>query len=282
MLDSEHKLANLQAALTKLSHDDRLAIAFSGGLDSRFLAHAAFLTGLRPLLLHAKGPHITTAESEFASHWAEKNGMELLVLEVDPLAVPEIAANDRKRCYQCKRMLFTELLREADGLPLCDGTQAGDYNTYRPGVAALKELGVISPLADAGLTKSEIRHLSEKTGMQFSEQRAKPCLMTRFAYLLSPDRTTLAAFEKAEERIEMILGSFLKEHSKGSAPDFRLRLLTPDCMELHLTPLPGMEEASEIPQSLIRSLKDAIRQTTGEPVSNIRIMPELSGFFDKD
>ncbi len=107
----------LQARLTGLAVEGRIAIAYSGGLDSRFLAHVAARAGLKPLLLHAIGPHMASSESDFARRWAMARAMDLQCLEVDPLTVAEVAANDRMRCYHCKRALFIRLKQEAGSLP---------------------------------------------------------------------------------------------------------------------------------------------------------------------
>lgn len=279
---SDSKLTGLTAHLADLAMEGRLALAFSGGLDSRFLAHMAALAGVRPLLLHAQGPHIAERESRFARQWAKAHGMEFRDLAFDPLLTPEVAANGRMRCYHCKRALFTLLKHSAGGLKLCDGTQASDNDAYRPGLAALTELGVISPLAHAGLSKPEIRRLATKTGMDYAQQRALPCLLTRFAYQLRPDHASLAALDKAEERIENLLCQATESGRDNPAPDFRLRRLSPDILELHLTsPAAPDEQSDTVPPALRLALEEAVRETMGRPLAAIRFMPTLSGFFDR-
>lgn len=280
---SDNKLAGLRAHLTEIAMDGRLALAFSGGLDSRFLAHSAALAGLRPLLLHARGPHIADRESRFARQWAEAKGLELRELAFDPLLLPDVAANGRMRCYHCKRALFSLLKASASGLKLCDGTQASDSDAYRPGLAALAELEVISPLAHAGLSKPEIRQLAAKTGMDHAQQRALPCLLTRFAYQLRPDHASLAALDKAEEQIENLLRRRAESGSENPPPDFRLRRLSPDILELHLS-APGAagQQGDMMPSALRVALEDAVWETMGRRLGAIRVMPKLSGFFDKE
>ena len=118
-----------------------LAVAFSGGLDSRFLCHAARLCGCDVLALHARGPHIPPEESAQAAQWARENSLPLLLVDFDPLALPEVAANSRERCYGCKKGLITTLrmaLRETEGERdesrrlLCDGSNADDLRALRP------------------------------------------------------------------------------------------------------------------------------------------------------
>jgi uncharacterized protein len=276
----EEKLDALKARLLSLACGGRLAVAFSGGLDSRFLSYTAKQAGLSPLLLHAEGPHIAASEQRFAKDWAGKNKMDLRLLSANPLEVPEVAANGRMRCYHCKLALFTKLLQVADGLPLCDGTQSSDSSAYRPGVAALKELGIISPLADVGLGKPEIRTLAGATGMDLPEQQARPCLLTRFAYGLRPDLTSLAALDKAEER----LGFFLRLHADSSGedpPDFRLRK-TEYGLELHMTPFADVQTGAALPDKLRGQLENSVRTATGRELDDIRVMASLSGFFDRE
>jgi uncharacterized protein len=283
MAYAEYKLSHLQTLLFSLAVDGRLAIAFSGGLDSRFLAHTTGKMDLNPLLLHADGPHIARGESAFARQWATAREMDLRCLRADPLTVPEVAANERTRCYHCKKALFTLLKREAGELPLCDGTQASDADAYRPGVAALRELGIHSPLADAGLTKPEIRQLAEQSGMDFPDQRARPCLLTRFNYRLSPDAETLRAIDGAEEALEKELSAWQGNNPGAALPDFRLRHVRSGVLELHLTPIfPSGADASRIPDALRKSLEATVREATGVPLAAMRVMPNLSDFFDME
>ncbi|MDR0339398.1 MAG: hypothetical protein LBH65_03875 [Desulfovibrio sp.] len=214
-----------------------LAVAYSGGLDSRFLAHAAAnLERVDFVLFHATGPHLSPRESAAASAWAGERGFALGLAPVDPLVVPEVRANGRERCYFCKRALFTALAGAAAGHPLlagrrftlCDGSNASDKDGYRPGLRALGELGVFSPLAEAGLRKDDIRLLAARSGMDRPEQKARPCLLTRFAYDMAPDQTILAALARAEDAVEDIMAGGFGPH----VPDFRLRLTS-------LRPLPA-------------------------------------------
>lgn len=280
--DSESKFEGLKTRLKELGVDNKFALAFSGGLDSRFIAYSAGLAGLYPVLIHAQGPHISARESLFAEQWAARNGLDLLSIVSDPLLIPEVQANGRMRCYHCKRALFSRLKKIAGGMPLCDGTQASDSRSYRPGTAALAEFEILSPLADAGLTKAEIRHLAEASGMDSPDQQARPCLLTRFSYGLSPDHASLEALDKAEKEIEDILREYTKSLAQADSPDFRLRHLGPGKLELHITP-PACFKSSltSWPQALMDSLETAICETTGIPAC-IRVMSELSGFFDRE
>ncbi len=140
----------------------------------------------------------------------------------------------------------------------------------------------------AGLTKQEIRQLAERTGMDFPDQRALPCMLTRFAYRLRPTPETLKALDKAEETIEKILLDWTKDTPEAVLPDFRLRHLSRDVIELHLTPIPqragarAEDTVRSVPADLSRRLEEAVAQTTGRSLSAIKIMPKLSGYFDQE
>ena len=135
----------MEIFLTRLRELAPLAVALSGGLDSRFLAHAARLANCDTLLLHASGSHVSPRESEGAKLWAAGQGLPLRVISFDPLALPAVAENTRERCYFCKKALLETLRPHAAGYTLCDGTQADDLlHPHRPGQRALKEAGLRS------------------------------------------------------------------------------------------------------------------------------------------
>ena len=265
-------LEGLQRILSDVAAEGRFALAYSGGLDSRFLAHAAHILGLHPLLLHVTGPHVPPEESDFARSWAERNGLEFRPVPVNPLTLPPVAKGARDRCYACKRRLFTALAEESD-LPLCDGTNASDASTYRPGLRAVRELGVISPLALAGLTKNDIHFLAGQTGMEQPEQKPRPCLLTRLPYGTTPTEETLAAIAAAELAVRGTL-------VRASMPqvDFRLRLTAPDKPELHLL----SSDTAVMPLSLLETLtEEAHHAMPGLPWPILSPQESLSGFFDR-
>lgn len=215
-----------------------LALAFSGGLDSRFLAHAAHLwasDGIRAHLLHITGPHVPEAETRAALLWAEARGLPLTLVPVNPLELPEVRATAEDRCYHCKHRLFSalrEMVRHpafcsppCAGATLCDGTNADDLAAYRPGLRALRELGVRSPLAEAGLGKALLRSLGAGTGLDNPDQTARPCLLTRFAYGTPVSAVVLPALSGAEEAVEGLLKAWAAENGGRTLPEFRLRLV---------------------------------------------------------
>lgn len=243
----------------------RIAVAYSGGLDSRFLCHAALLCGCDVLAVHVFGPHIPTQESAGASAWAQQRGLPLRTARFDPLALPEVATNSPQRCYGCKTGLVSllrgelaALAKEGSGRVLCDGTNADDLQAYRPGLRALEEGRVRSPLAEAGLAKAAIREAAWATGLDRPEQRARPCLLTRMAYGMRPDAATLARLAAAEDDLA----------NAGPLGDFRLRLM-PD----------AVLQAENMPDSLRQQVQQ-ILQNHGFWPCKMEIGGSVSGFYD--
>lgn len=266
----------LQATLYELAPEGRFALAYSGGLDSRFIAHAAQRAGLTPLLLHVRGPHIPPMETMFARRWAAWRGLTLRELSVDPLSLPSVATGNRERCYQCKSLLFARIRDEAEGLLLCDGTNASDGQGYRPGLKALRELAVASPLALAGLAKTDIRKLAELSGLEHPDQRARPCLLTRLNYGLRPTPERLKTLVAAERAVFELLRGIYADHW----PDFRLRLTAEQRWELHIRPLPTSTAVGNKTTELHARLVQAVREATGIQVACVVQMESLSGYFD--
>lgn len=166
----------------------RFAIAYSGRARQ-----PVPLSSLQTFWVHADFAHVTGSHvggnEEEGYRWARENGFEIRTLELDPLNVPEVHDGTKYRCYGCKKTVFTALLKEAGDLPLCDGTNHtdGEAGVWRPGMIALKELGIHSPLAAANLGKPEIHRLAAETGMERPDQLPEPCLLTRFPYGMDSD-----------------------------------------------------------------------------------------------
>ena len=193
----------------------RAALGFSGGVDSSYLLYAARQYGAEVQPYYIKTAFQPEFEFEDAKRLCREIGAELTVLELDALADPAVAANPADRCYFCKRALFGTLSRRAlaDGYTLLlDGTNASDDAGDRPGMRALRELAVRSPLRECGLTKAEIRARSKAAGLFTWDKPAYACLATRI-----PAGETITA-EKLEktERAETYLFSL-------GLTDFRVR-----------------------------------------------------------
>ena len=265
-------LSGLQHILDETADNGRFALAYSGGLDSRFLAHAAKLLKFQPVLLHVTGPHVPPEESDFARSWAKEQQLDFREIPVNALSVPAVAEGARDRCYACKYAMFSRLAQECD-LPLCDGTNASDASAYRPGIRAVRELGVVSPLALAGMTKNDIHLTAEETGMTLPWQKARPCLLTRLPYGTRPDAETLADLAEGERAVRRAL-----EEAGLPQVDFRLRLVAPDRLELHLTASDMASLPEDLGAALLQSVHAAVPNRT-QPV--LSVQESLSGFFDR-
>lgn len=268
----EKELNTLAKSLEKIAPNKQLAIAYSGGVDSRFLSHASTLLGYEALLIHVTGPHIPPAETALAKSWAKKHSLNLIELSANPLLEPNVVENSRERCYFCKHVLFTLLFETVRNdpdfatAPLCDGTNTSDSLGWRPGKKALKELGVYSPLADAGLDKPTIRRLAAKTGMEEPGQKARPCMLTRLAYGMHPTADLLERLAKAEEDIAALLPEL------DLSLDFRLRLTQKNETLLHVD--------HEIDTDTSNKLKEIVA-LRGFDAPKVEYMQSLSGYFDR-
>lgn len=196
----------------------RAALAFSGGVDSAYLLWAGRHWGCDLTAYYVRTAFQPEFEYEDARRLAEEAGVPLRVVEADILSVPLAAANGPDRCYHCKRALFALLWEAArrDGHTLLlDGTNASDDAGDRPGMRALRELEVRSPLRECGLTKAEIRAQSKKAGLFTWNKPAYACLATRI-----PTGTAITAGDL--ERVEAAEGALF---ALGFT-DFRVRLLS--------------------------------------------------------
>lgn len=165
----------------------RVLVACSGGVDSTYLLNFCLQTlGADAVsAVVVDHPLLSDGEAAEAVGLARRMGARVESLELDPRHIEQVAGNTSLRCYYCKKFIFSRLRKHADqqGIPwLLDGTNADDDTGYRPGLKALEELGVRSPLREAGLTKVVIRALSKADGLPTWDKPAAPCLATRFPY----------------------------------------------------------------------------------------------------
>ena len=177
------------------------AIAFSGGVDSAYLLYAAKQYGARVKAYYVKSAFQPQFELDDAVRMAAELDVPLQILQADVLSSETVAANPANRCYYCKQLIFGKILKaaEADGFSvLLDGTNASDDASDRPGMRALEELSVLSPLRECGLTKAEIRRLSGEAGLFTWDKPAYACLATRIPTGEQITVEKLKATEEAE------------------------------------------------------------------------------------
>ena len=205
MKSYEEKIQCLKRRMEEYAKKD-VVVAFSGGVDSGLLlklaCESARKSGGKVYAIFLNTAMHPSGDSQSAKRVAEEIGADFRILQIDELESAQIADNPSDRCYRCKRHLFQEVLGEAARLQagwILEGTNADDLKAYRPGIRAIRELGIISPLADAGVTKEEVRRLAGEYGISVSTKPSAPCLATRFPYGTSLTYEAMRKVEKAED-----------------------------------------------------------------------------------
>ncbi len=229
-----------------------VAIAFSGGVDSAYLLYAASRYAKKVTAYYVKAEFQPQFELDDALKLAEGLGADMKVIELSALKDKEVKANGPKRCYYCKKQIFSGILQAAadDGYSvLLDGTNASDDVNDRPGMQALKELSVKSPLRECGLTKDEIRRLSREAGLFTWDKPAYACLATRIPTGTEIDIEDLKITEEAEGLL-MSMGF----------SDFRIRKIG-DTAKLQL-PENQLEKLMECRKELVENLKKYYKNVT--------------------
>jgi uncharacterized protein len=202
MQDIDAKDAALRARLAAL---DDLLVAYSGGTDSAFLAWVAHdVLGERMMAVLADSPSLPRRELALAVEFAERWRIPLKVVATQEMNKPEYTRNDASRCFHCKDELFTVMENERHALGFAHiayGKNLDDLGDFRPGQRAAEQHGVVSPLADAGLTKNDIRSLAQRAGLELWDKPASACLSSRIEYGRPVTPEALATIEAGEEAL---------------------------------------------------------------------------------
>src|SRR2546428_2582112 len=182
-------------------------VAYSGGVDSAYLAYIAHRTlGDRALAVTADSPSYPERHRSLAIRIAREFGLRHEIIHTSELERPEYRANPSNRCYYCKHELYTHLSRlaESRGAIVVDGNNADDRGDYRPGRQAAREFGVRSPLDEVDLTKDEIRELSRRAGLPTWDEPASACLSSRIPYHTEVTDEKLRMIERAEQALHAL------------------------------------------------------------------------------
>lgn len=182
IINSKH-----QALVDYISKFDSLAIAFSGGVDSTLLLRVAHdVLGDKCIAITTSLPAVPASEQDFCKNYCADNNITWAVVDApDITVIPHFTENPVDRCYHCKKWIFERIIATANSYSitnLAEGSNTDDVSDYRPGMIAIKELGVLSPLKEAGLSKTDIRELSKALGLVTHNKPATPCLATRVPY----------------------------------------------------------------------------------------------------
>jgi uncharacterized protein len=237
----EKRLDEKYAALLALiAACKSVAVAFSGGVDSSFLCHAAFAAlGARAIAVTVVSPMLPRSELDAATALARQIGLDHIrveEMEIDG----KVAENPRERCYFCKKLEFGAIREAAKARGIdtvLDGTNLDDLTDHRPGLKALEELEILSPLREAKLAKAEIRALSRRFGLSTWDKPAFACLASRIPYGERIDRDKLGRVEQAEATLRALGFRQFRVRSHGNiarievAPEERRRFFDEALMD---------------------------------------------------
>lgn len=200
---NEGSISKLDQLKTNLKKMGSVAIGFSGGVDSTFLLSVAHeVLGENVIAVTGVSSTFSQKENEEAECFTSNIGIKHVFVDSEEIEIDDFSKNSKNRCYFCKKELFSKIKQAAEDNNISfvlDGSNADDVTDYRPGFKAIKELNVISPLRDAGLTKEEIRNFSKDMGLPTWDKPAFACLASRFPYGTEITKSKLEKVEKAED-----------------------------------------------------------------------------------
>jgi len=204
-MNSDDLIAKKERFISILKNYDSLAVAYSGGADSTFLLAVAHeVLGEKVTAITAKSPVHPSREIEFAGKFVRNHGIKHVIIKSDEMNLTEFTANNRDRCYVCKKNLFPKMVESASKMgisKLSHGGNTDDLKDFRPGFTAASELGIEAPMIDAGLLKQDIRDLSKKMLLETWNKPAMACLATRIPYGTAITIESLKMIEEAENAL---------------------------------------------------------------------------------
>lgn len=264
---TEELKAKYEILLDYLKKQKSVAVAFSAGVDSTFLLYAAQQAlGENAVAVTENSSFFPGREYDEATEFCKKIGVRHIVLSADILKNETVAANPVNRCYYCKKNLFTQIkeLAEKEGInAVAEGSNLDDNKDYRPGLKAIEELGILSPLRVAGFSKSEIRTLSKNFDLPTWDKPSFACLASRIPYGERLTEKKLSTVDKAEQIL-------LREGFK----QFRVRLhegTKTDSVGKSSSEVPGNETAGKL------------RNDQGTYIARIELMPEdMKRFLEEE
>lgn len=237
-MDIQDKYRNLKENLRSLGS---AAVAFSSGVDSTFLLKTAQeVLGDRVIAVTAASCSFPERERKEAENFCKENGITHIICQSEELDIEGFRQNPVNRCYLCKHELFEKIwaiAKEHQVEHVIEGSNTDDVGDYRPGMTAVRELGVKSPLREAGLSKAEIRELSKQMGLPTWNKQSFACLSSRFVYGETIDETKLGMVDKAEQLLLDLGFHQVRVRIHGMlarievAPEELDRLLEPDVRE---------------------------------------------------